>query len=118
MEKDIINKEILVDIGYTFSHIIGATILVLCLKQFSIPILTLLLSLMLGYLSFENMDSIPIYTMVLIGITMYLLNVIVINDTCVESDRKDRVKKNLLNNLWQIPYWGILSYYLIILTRS
>ena len=42
------------DIIYQVSHIVIATILVICLKKYNTNILALLLIAMLGYLSFED----------------------------------------------------------------
>ncbi len=105
------DNKILLDIGITASHIIIATILVLCLKKYNNYILTVLLLIMVGVISYQEINNIPIYTLIMIGLIFYLINMIIID----QNDTLD-YKPKFISNLWQIPYFGIVSYYIILLS--
>ena len=105
------------DIIYQVSHIVIATILVICLKKYNTNILALLLIAMLGYLSFEEQNNIPIYTLISFGLGFYLINMLIIESPFDELNMKMKTNK-LLKNVWQIPYYGIISYYIMILFQN
>jgi len=105
------NKDQVLNELYSMSHIIIATILVVCLKRYNDKILTLLLLVMLVYLSYQEKNNIPIYTLFAIGTAYYLISMLV-----VRSPFDNEPNKKYIDNLWQIPYWGIVSYYIIMIS--
>ena len=97
------NKNI-IDSLYTLSHIIAATIFVICLKKFNPKLLVLLLFSILGYIAYSEKNTVSIYIPFVFGIIIYII-----------SNLLNDIKfKNIRTDLWQIPYWGIISYYFIL----
>jgi hypothetical protein len=101
---------------YILSHIVVATILVKYLKNFKPTVLFGLLCIILIYISFTEKNKIPFYILPTVGILMYLLDYFVISSDELENLNKTNIKM-ILKTMWKIPYYGIASYYLILLTR-
>ncbi len=113
--ENCINKEKIMEISYLLSHIIVASILVVCLKNNKSLLLFTILSLMLGFVSYTEQNKIPIYLLALCGFIIYMLETHIINKPAPNDNNK--VKK-LLDTIWKIPYWAILSYYIIIISTK
>lgn len=87
-----------------FVHIVVATIFVICLKR-NPYILALLLTGILGYTIYSEKNALPIYLLPALGCFTYILDSVVINkNITIESAA------------WKIPYWSIISYYVIMAT--
>lgn len=103
-----ITKKYLTDMLYLLSHIAFASILVVCLKNTNTTLLTIILSMMLGYISYEEQHNIPIHTLFSIGCLVYFF------DLFIMSDRMTSILNVLKTTIWKLPYYGILSYYVIL----
>jgi hypothetical protein len=101
---------------YILSHIVVATILVKYLKNLKPTVLFGLLCIILIYISFTEKNKIPFYILPTVGVLMYLLDYFVISSDELENLNKTNIKM-ILKTMWKIPYYGIASYYLILLTR-
>lgn len=108
-----ITKKYVLNMIYLLSHIAFASILVICLKNTNTPLLAVLLSLTLGYISYDEQHNMPIYTLFLVGSLLYFFDLFIIG-----KQSKDFEKTSILNTLkrtiWKLPYYGILSYYVIL----
>lgn len=83
------------------THIIATLILTSCLKKYNPVLLAILLTLILGYISYNEQSKLPIYVLFVFGIIIYIINITTAN-ICTEEN----------NNIWKIPFWGILTYYI------
>ena len=81
------------------SHIIATLVLTLCLKKYNPVLLTMLLTLILAYISYTEQENFPIYTLLIFGIVIYVIDILVANT----GDGN--------KNIWKVPFWGILTYY-------
>lgn len=95
------NKNIL-DALYFLSHIIIATILVYCLKKYKPFVLTLLLLIILGNISYYESQSIPLFILPFAGFVYYFTDFVLDKQCNLDN-----------NNYWKFPYFSILSYYII-----
>lgn len=123
-----ITKENIIDTAYLLSHIAFATILVICLKNINTSLLTVLLSIILGYISYHQQNSIPIYTLFFMGLVIYLFDLFVISNSnnsnnstnskklfnFVKNTNNTSIFHTLASTLWKLPYYGIISYYIIL----
>lgn len=86
---------------------IALTIIFIIMLKNKAPItLAIVLSIILGVLSYYKMDKIPYYLLPLLGISIYIIR------TLVTFNKTDGL--NLGNNIWEAPFWGILMYYIIL----
>ena len=99
------------EMSYVLSHIVIASILTLCLKNNKPVLLFTILSLILGFVSYTEQNKMPIYLLILCGFVIYALDTYIINKP--PSNDKNKVKE-LLDTIWKVPYWGILSYYVML----
>lgn len=97
------------NIGYTFSHLVISLILTFCLKKRNPILLAVLLSLILGYVSYETMEKMPVYTLIIFGILIYVINIVIID----EYQENDNIGSKISKNIWKIPFWGIMVHYVI-----
>ena len=81
------------------SHIIATLVLTSCLKKYNPVLLTILLALILSYISYTEQVNFPIYTLFIFGIVIYVIDTFVAN---IGDENK---------NIWKVPFWGILIYY-------
>lgn len=111
-----LTKQQIVQILYLLSHIVFATILVICLKNINPILLFLLLFGILSYISYEEQQFIPFYTLFIIGAVVYLIDLFITKQRAFSeiSIYKHSVINTLKNTLWKLPYYGILSYYLLL----
>lgn len=84
----------------TVSHIIATLLLTSCLKKYNPVLLAILLTLIMGYISYSEQATFPIYTLFLFGIVIYII------DTFVANTGEEN------KNIWRVPFWGILVYYI------
>jgi hypothetical protein len=96
-------------VGYAYSHIIAALLITFCLKKYNSVLLTILLSLILAYMSYEAKDKFPIYTLIVFGVLVYVINMIVVD----EYSENELLSTKIQKSLWKIPFWGIISYYVM-----
>lgn len=111
--NNIVQNENITKTVYTSMHIIIATVFVLCLKQHNQIILTLLLTAMVAYL-INDSDGIQLYTLPAIGVTIYLLDILISLPSPSNTNTYTNNQSNLLNTIWKIPYWSIVGYYFIV----
>jgi len=71
-----------------------------CLKKYNPVLLTILLCLILGYVSYNEQSNFPIYTLLIFGIMIYVIDAIVVNTG----------GENI--SIWKVPFWGVLVYYI------
>lgn len=109
--ENCIDKEKIMEMSYVLSHIVTASILTLCLKNNKPILLFTILSLILGFVSYTEQNKMPIYLLILCGFVIYALDTYIINKP--PSNDKNKVK-GLLDTIWKVPYWGILSYYVML----
>lgn len=115
------DKKQIIAILYFFSHIVLASVLITCLKKQPI-VLTSLLSALLGYIIYSEINEIPYIMLPLIGLVMYIIDFFIMDD----FEESQIINNNLNNNIqnknalitfkktiWKLPFYGILSYYLI-----
>jgi len=119
LKKIHIEPKCAIDMIYLLSHIIIATILVLCLKKINPILLFVLLTTMLGYISYEERDNMPIYLLVTFGLVMYFIDLLIMRDKFQDQPNKSTTPMTsiiniLYNTIWKIPYYGILIYYIIL----
>jgi Na+/serine symporter len=109
------DKKLLIDTGYMISHIIIASIFVTCLKRKNPLLLLLLLSLILSYMSYESQNERPLFVLILFGSMIYIIDMFIMNqDYPNDNDIDSNNKKTWINQLWKIPYYGILSHYIML----
>ena len=111
------NKKFTLDMLYFLSHIVLASILITCLKRTQPLVLALILSAILGYVSFTEQDKFPIYALPIAGLTIYLLDLTVISSYLPENVNKTTLDV-VVNTSWRAPFFGIISYYVAILVNS
>ena len=104
-----IDKKMLIDMSFNLSHFVVATLLVICLKRFNPILLLILLSLILSYICYSEQANIPIYILPVLGILLYILDLIVISNNMNDVDTT--WCQIIKTSLWKLPYLGILSYY-------
>ena len=85
--------------------LILTVIITFCLKKQNTNFLFIILSLILSYLVYENVDK--YYIMPIIGFIIWLVDIIFMQEYV-----KNKLYKKLINDSWKIPFWGILTYYL------
>lgn len=110
------NSEAIQNALYVLSHIVVATILVLCLKKFQPLLLAGLLIAMLTYIGVSERQKLSIYALPTIAIIMYSLDFFIMSNNSPDNKNKTNWQI-LLNTLWKLPYYGIISYYLILFIR-
>ena len=103
------------DLLYFLSHIVMASILVVCLKKTQPLILTIILSGILGFVSYTEQSILPIYTLPIYGTAIYLLDFIIMTSYLPENINKTTFDL-FYQTMWKLPYFGIISYYIIMLT--
>lgn len=91
---------------YNYSHIASATLCVICLKKYNPILLFLLLFTQLGYLTVTLNETIQVNKIVLFicGFVLYLISEYIMNTNKIEIK---------YNTLWKIPYFGIITYYIL-----
>lgn len=94
------------------SHLIVAIILIIVLKNTNPLLLTLLLSLIVGYICYTIQETFPIYLLPAIGITIYSVELL------VSTKPSQPLYTTILGSIWRVPYWAILSYYIVILGQA
>ena len=104
IEDCLIDKKILFNVAYTMTHIVIATLFVTCLKNTKPYILTLLLAIIVGVVTYDEKDNILFYMLPICGSLIYLLDVLTSG-------------KFNLNTIWKIPYWSLVSYYVILCSQ-
>jgi hypothetical protein len=91
----------------TLSHIVIATIFVICLNK-NPSLLFILLGAIMGYISYSNMDAIKWYVFPSLGLLLYIADIL------ISKHQYDGVTflDIVFNTYWRMPYWGIMSYYI------
>lgn len=125
LENCIGDKEWLLNVGYNISHIIIASILVIYLKN-KLFILTFLLFSMLFFISYTNSTThtIQSYRLLIFGTLLYFIDIFIMSESTNTSENKsDENLSNYVKDhaksiswktmIWKIPYYGILSHYII-----
>lgn len=111
MQRTDMNMDIIYDWLYILSHLIFTIIVVICLRKYK-PLLTFfILSIILAYICHLTKDKYPLYTMPLIGFCIFLVNIWVQKVEYNETSKNFQWTVYLENELWTIPFWGILSFY-------
>ncbi len=108
-----VTKKYLIDMLYLLSHIVFASILVVCLKNTNTTLLTIILSIILGYISYDEQHNIPVYTLFSVGCLMYFFDLFIMSKSSEEFGRVSLLR-TLKTTIWKLPYYGILSYYVIL----
>ena len=112
-------KKCLSDMIYLLTHIIFTIVLIICLKRTSPITLAIILSLILGYISYNERNIIPIYMLFICGSLIYVLNLFAMDNyffydnNLLSNNHKPKIKTFILN-IWKIPYYGIISYYVML----
>jgi hypothetical protein len=96
-----------VDIIYKFSHLIVALILVFCLKQKKKILLILLQTVIIAYLIHN--DRKLLYILPTMGLIIFVSEQLISYDPYSEES----TIYNIIQNIWKLPFYTILSYYLI-----
>lgn len=109
-DKDLVNMLLLL------SHIVIAVIFIICLKTSRPVLLTLLLSLIVCFICYTVQESIVWYMLPSIGIVMFALELFINNISPEQNKKPFHIR--LISSLWKMPYYSILSYYIILLYKS
>lgn len=108
-----LTKECVVDTLYLLSHIAFASILVVCLKNINPVLLFVLLMIIMGYISYDEQKRIPYYTLFIIGGLIYSFDLFITGNP-KNSLKKSSILHTLKTTVWKLPYYSILSYYIIL----
>lgn len=106
-------KECMFDMIYLLSHIIFASVFVICLKNINPILLTVILSTMLGYMSYDEQHVMPIYTLFVAGFILYVIDLFIVRKS-ENSSKKLSILHTIKSTIWKLPFYGILSYYVIL----
>lgn len=104
------NKEAIQKTLYMLSHICFATIIVMFLKKYQPIVLAIILAGMLGFISYTEQTTFPIYVLPSMGVAMYLFDFFIISSYSEENINKTTLDV-LKKTIWKIPYYGIIIYY-------
>lgn len=113
LQSDNISKKYLLEMMYLLSHLAFASVLVVCLKNTGPVFLAIVLSAMLGYISYDEQNIMPIYTLPAIGTVMYLFDLFIVGEP-KNVIKKTNIIFTFKTTLWKLPYYGIMSYYVIL----
>jgi hypothetical protein len=102
----------LINMILVLSHLVVAIILIIVLKNTNPLLLALLLALMVAYICYQNRQIMPLYLLPAIGLLVYSLELL------VSTKPNQPIYTTILGSIWRVPYWSILSYYIIILSQS
>ena len=113
LQSDKITKKYIFEMMYLLSHLAFASILVVCLKNISPVLLAVMLFIMLGYISYDEQYIMPIYTLSLVGTVIYFFDLFVVGEP-KNTIKQSSIIFTLKTTLWKLPYYGIISYYVIL----
>ncbi len=113
LETNKITKKYLFDTLYLLSHIAFASVLVICLKNTNPILLAIILSMMLGYISYDEQRTMPIYTLFIAGLLIYAIDLFIIGEP-KNSPKNISILRRFGSTIWKLPYYGIMSYYIIL----
>ena len=99
------------------SHIVIGTILVICLKTSRPIMLTLLLSLIVGFICYIIQESIPYYVIPAMGLAIYAIE-LTTNTMSQSQSISKPTYLTIITTLWKIPFWSIICYYVILVSQS
>lgn len=114
LEDYVGDKKIFLESAYMLSHLIIASLLVVFLKKYKPIVLSGLLSSMVIYLTFTEKDNLPVYLLPLSGITIYIIDTFIMSRYYCESQMSQSLFQQIQDTIWRLPYWSIISYYVII----
>lgn len=110
--NDCFDKKVILESLHMLSHLIVASLLVVMLKNTNPMLLTALLASMLIYISYDCNDKLPIYSLYTIGTIMYIVDFLATVSYNPET-LKYTTANIIYKSIWKLPYFGILSYYII-----
>lgn len=111
IENSIGDRKIFMNFSFILSHIVISSLLVLCLKNSKPFILAMILASMLGFITYDEKNNIPIYLLFLSGFVIYMLEIYV-------AKTEKEPKHSFYDKIWKIPYFGIIVYYAVIANNT
>jgi len=113
LQSDKVTKRYILEMMYLLSHLAFASILIVFLKNINPLALAVILFMMLGYISYDEQQIMPMYTLPLIGTAIYIFDLFIVGEP-KNTIRQSSVIFTLKTTLWKLPYYGIISYYVIL----
>lgn len=108
--ENCIDKQQLLNTSYTLSHLVIASIISAYLKDKKPLVLVVILFAMLGYIGYTEYPIMPLHLLAS-GTFIYLLDMYIIN----KNKNNIITTRSILQTLWKIPYWSIISYYIMMM---
>lgn len=106
-----IDIKIITESLFMLSHLIFAIIIIICLRKYR-PIITfLMLSMILSYICYSERHSIPPHVIPLIASFIFLINITLKKIEENETGKRFCWMEFLKNEMWKLPFWGILVHY-------
>lgn len=99
-----VDTDSIINFTYVFMHLVIVYFLVMWLKKKQITLAVLLVAIM-SFLMYDNFNKSYSLYIPLIGLFIFFSGLHI----------KDDVNP-IINAMWQIPYWSIIGYYVIILS--
>ena len=112
-----IGKEVIIKYLIVMSHLLVTMMLCMALKKRHPIKLCVILSFIVGYLSYNEKSS-PPYVLPILGFFIFSMKYLV--DFLIEktdSDPKNKMFEQMETKLWEIPFYGIVSYYAYLLMK-
>lgn len=95
---------------FVMSHMIFSVTSVFFLKKYDPILLSIILSIILSFISYTEKKIIPMPLLFLMGFTLYFMDIFIVDFN--NFDNVDDKLKSIKKTIWKIPFYGILIYYI------
>jgi hypothetical protein len=101
----------MLSVAFIFMHLVLASLFIIWIKKNKL-LLGIMLFGMMSFLMYDQSEKISIMLLPIFGTFLYLCSLLLkmpIDDTKI-NDSHDGI---IITAFWQIPYWSIISYYVV-----
>lgn len=116
-----LGKNMMKESGYMVFHLVAASIFTIYMKEQNPLILTGLLMVILSYISYVSQNERPLYVLLLFGLGIYIIDIFIISkkDKTIIFEQNGNLKKDrfidiIKKTIWKVPFFGILSHYIML----
>lgn len=104
----------MLSVAFIFMHLVLASLFIIWIKKNKL-LLGIMLFGMMGFLMYDQSEKLSVMLLPIFGTFLYMSSLLLRKSvtTTNSSDIHDTHDSVIMTAFWQIPYWSIVSYYIV-----
>jgi len=101
----------MLSVAFIFMHLVLASLFIIWIKKNKL-LLGIMLFGMMGFLMYDQSEKISVMLLPIFGTFLYLSSSL-LKTPVTDTNSSDLHNGIIMTAFWQIPYWSIVSYYIV-----